>query len=166
MYPRTSVWQYMVKPRRRETAVVHRGKRISIASYPQRGNIPVRTSEERDGADSSQISCPGEQARPLIIYDECGKKEMQLRVRTCVTQYVVKPSRWAFISPKRVPRLGHSLPTAVLRASKGKYGDAWCRIVANLFSGKPSKPSHNRCFENSLYQQQRRTWQEGNHYFV
>ena len=70
------------------------------------------------------------------------------------------------ISLQRKTHPGYALPTGASWTGKETSGDAWRRIVANLFSKFASLRSHNRCFESSLYQHPRRMWQEGNRFFV
>ena len=104
---RTSVTEHMGKPSKL-AEVSCAGNLIYFTRYQSCAGMPARTSKDRHGADSSQISSPGFRPHSLIIlssevvriniYDAFGKKDivlcikllskMQLQVRTSVSQFM------------------------------------------------------------------------------
>ena len=92
--------------------------------------MPARTSLEMHGARRSQISSPGQRARPQTIvssrlaftdiHNHMAQwktpfrmkllPEMHLRPRTCVSAEKDKPSTWAAVSPLREPDRRYVLP--------------------------------------------------------
>ena len=142
-----------------------------------RDSKQTRTNIERHGAMPSQTSSPASRARPQTIVSRIpptsttNLARWKTLSRIELSSEMPVQTRDAYCC-KRGNRVGGQQyrPKGNLvvdtRGHKRDSKPAWCRLLANLFSGQASAPSNDRVVKSSLRQHLRRSWRDGRRYFV